>query len=315
MENREWRGLLVLGIVVGAVAVACQLSGPMSTTATLVPTSTLTLSANTTIATITSFSDFLPLDAREVLSTTVDCDDDSELENLVLYGGEDAYSEGYGLVVEADGSVHHLGGELFVTDTASHPVTVEVYDHNGDGRVEIVVTGQIGAGAAAVNIFRWDGAGYPTLLSLIGEDGVSVEEMGRVTARFELPWTGYSIEKTAVWDGNAYSLRSSYSLSLELDACLALEDAPSCAVVAFYELLDEGEMKTAHTLLGEKLQAEVTPNDLVQRFGHTLTGLEEGAESATVQVKVASEGAERNGTWRLRFQQGEWALVDFQGEG
>ncbi len=316
MENGRKRGvlgLLVLGIVVGAVTVACRLSVPTSTTATAAPTSTLTLNANATIATITSFSDFLPQGASVVLFTTADCDDDGELESVVLYGGEDAYSEGYGLVVETDNSVHHLGGELFVTDTAPHPVTVEVYDHNSDGRVEILVTGQIGAGATAVNIFRWNAAAYSALMSLVGEDGILIEEGGRVIARSNPFGTGYFIEKVAAWDGQRYRVSSRYKLSVDLDACLSLEESPSCVVVAFYELLGDGKTATAHTLLGKELQAETDLEDLV-KFGRTLTALDEesNAEPQTVQVKVMSEGEERYGTWRLRLQKGQWVLVDFQ---
>ena len=340
MKNGEWDksiwGVLALGIVVGAVVVACQpseirrrastpsvtLTLSMPTTAraptrlpTLAPTSTLTPNPTVTIA---RFSEFLSQDARVVFSTTMDCDNDGVSEVLVLYRDEAAYSEGYGLVVEADGGVHHLGGEtpveLFGGEATRPPVEIEVYDHNGDGRVEIVVTGQIGVGATAVNIFRWDGAGYPTLLSLLGEDGVSVEGGGKVIARSDLSGTGYFIEKVAAWDGQRYRVSSRYDLSVDLDTCLSLEQSPSCAVVAFYDLLDEGDTVIAYALLGKELQAKVSPEELDKRFGRTLIALgkDETVDSQTVQIKVMSEGGEQNGTWHLRLQKGQWVLADFQ---
>lgn len=319
--------LLALPLIGSIAAIACQISGPLSTPTLSPSTPTLNSVATslppTSIPTLDPFSVLppgtLPPGTNIVLTQVADPDDDGQEEGIVLYAGADQdYSEGYGLVVKSDSTVYHLGGEeptvLFVTDTAPNPVEVEVYDHNGDGRPEIVVTGQIGMGPAVVHVFRWDGSRYPALLNLIGEDGVLVEEGGRVTARSNLSEAGYFIAKTAAWDGSAYRVRSHYGLLVALDDCLALERSPSCAVVAFYELLSEGDTATAHMLLAEEMQVQIAPDELPERFGHLLTGLEEElsqGDTGTVRVKVASEGVERNGTWSLRLEQGQWVLVDF----
>ena len=273
---------------------------PPAATATMDPVSLLppgTLYPGTTVAS----------------STTADPDDDGQLEGIVLYTVPSG--EGYGLVVESDSTVYHLGGPEPPVLFMEAPGSVKVYDHNGDGHSEVVVAGLLGIKAEVVNIFQWDGQNYRLFLELAGEDGILVEDDGTVTSRSDLPWAGYWLEKTAVWDGSAYRVRSHYGLLVALDDCLALKRAPSCVVVAFYKMLGEGDAATAHTLLGQELQAKVSPDELAERFGRLLTGLKEDSprgDAGTVHVKVASEGAERNGTWSLRLEQEQWRLTDFQ---
>mgnify|MGYP006284791713 FL=1 len=302
---------------------ACRLVEPASPTPsppTVAPAMTETASA-TGAPTVAPLTDplaalppgTLPPGTRVVLSTTVDFDDDGAVEGLALYREQAAYSEGYGLVVEADSTVHHLGGEtpteLFMEE-AEHPAEIAVYDHDGDGKTEILVTGLLGPQAAVVNVFRWDGTGYPLVLSLIGEEGVSVGKEGTITTQNRAQ--GYVIETTArPAAGGLYRTRSSYTLRVDSAAC----PTPDCGVVAFYEALGAGDAEAAHALLTDDLGAEVAPGELADRFGATLTAMkvqEMGAESGRVVVSVENDGRSIQGLWYVTAVADGWRLERFE---
>ena len=116
--------------------------------------------------------------------------------------------------------------------------------------------------------------------------------------------------------GSTMTEESVPTSSAERSACQGGERPPSCAVVAFYERLADGDAATAHTLLAPDLQADVPPDELAERFGQTLVELNmaEDAETETrrVHVRVESQGARWDGTWLLQRQEEQWLLIDFQ---
>lgn len=317
------RNLLLICGMLTLLILACQLVEPVSPI-TAVPTSAPTEKSAATVtspATAPPITDplsllppgTLPPGGRVVFSTTVDCENDGTIEGLVLYRDGNAYSEGYGLVVDVDSTVHHLGGEKPVelfTEEVEHPAEVAVYDHNNDGQVEILITGLLGPQAAVVNVFRWDGSDYPTMLSLVGEDGVSIEKEGTITARSQA--SGYVVETTATAaPGGVYRTHASYELLVEPVRC----STPDCTVVAFYDALSTGDVGAAHDLLTDALQAEVAPKELIDRFGATLTAMkiqELEAEVGRVTVSVEKDEGTIQGTWSVKAVANGWRLDRFE---
>ncbi|MBI3733003.1 MAG: hypothetical protein HY259_06035 [Chloroflexi bacterium] len=266
---------------------------------------------------------FIPSGARIANTMYVDSDGGGLSEWVVIYQDRGA---GRGLVIRREGEggrTYPLGGAPPAALFQQGWIATTVRDINGDGQIEIMVSGANRDGGQSINVFQWDGQTYASLLSLTGEKGVAIDDAENkgiydFTA-LQLLFPRAAIIRTthAEWRQSAYQQTSDVLFLLGSPIALS---TPEEVTLAYYTYLRRGQTEQAFALLGEP-QKLLTPLDALAALSRELDGasvetmevVEESSSRAVVSLSVrtatsAAGQVIRLYVWHLQKENQRWVL-------
>lgn len=275
-------------------------------------------------------ADQLPTGARVLGVATAQPDPDGTVQSVVAYFVRDPGFASFeigrmgAVAVRASGGradVYKLGEAL----GESPYVELAARDLNGDGGVELTVTGGYGAHSSMLRIFTWDGFDYRLLDEFFGDSGVRLSDadgdgISEVIVGVRLYDRAQLRRETLFrWSGAGYvPIHTRWTFSFDDPA---YHDYPEAVVLKYYLAISALDYRTAYGLLGGGMREEQSYSAFEASFTTSrevrvedLELVEEGPETATVRVEITSierDGAATRyeGVWLAERSTGSWRLA------